>query len=322
VIGRVAMVGLAVAIIGAGAWFAVGPGAGPPFGECSMASPRPTEAASPSIGDDPPAVSWTASGLPAEIDDADEQIMVDVAAFRDGYVAVGRTSIGPEYRPFLLRSTDGLVWESVPLNAPRFAVTDIHALAVVGERLFALGSASTNDRGGSRGIVWFSDDATVWREANGPFAEVRLSSLAGREGELLLIGADNQRSHPVAWTSTDGADWDVQSLQLPVRLDTAGFSSVDTFGDGWMAAGSISAGVNGPSAPVSSASGTADSGRPAATDGVAERWRFARVVDDLWIARTPTRKVGDKWYCGSSSSAAILWSSRRGKRHRITRFRS
>ncbi len=45
-------------------------------------------------------------------------------------------------------------------------------------------------------------------------------------------------------------------------------------------------------------------------------------VDDLWTVRSRSITFGDKWSCVGSPAQPILWSSRRGKRHRFTRLRS
>ena len=54
----------------------------------------------------------------------------------------------------------------------------------------------------------------------------------------------------MAWSSRDGLSWEAQSLELPVRAGDVQFGALVAVDDGWMAAGSVSNGPDGPSAPV------------------------------------------------------------------------
>ena len=203
----------------------------------------------PNAEADPGQLTWIGSGeLPDGLDDGDEQVMLDVESLRDGFVAVGRESNGPISNAFVLHSADGLRWTHAPGGAERFIGTEFHRLDRVAERLFALGTVSTDDRGGSRGTVVYTDDGQTWIEANGNFEGTRPSSLAGSGRELLLIGTRNSDIRPLAWRSADGDTWTPVELQLPVNPAQADMGTVASLGDEYLAVGSLTAGVT--AAPV------------------------------------------------------------------------
>lgn len=240
-----------LAVIGAvvtGAWFTIGPGAAAPTGACARTPAAPVDIAAD--WPDPPAVAWTAAELPMSLDNGGEQIMLDVAAFDGGFVAVGRDSDGPDSHAFVLHSGDGRQWTEVNGDDLRFNRAEISSLVAVGERLYGIGSASTDDRGGSRVAVWVTRDGRSWRPADGPFDAAYPASLAGDDHGLLLLGGDTQGDGPMAWTSRDGLSWEAQPLELPVRAADVQVGALEAVDDGWMAAGSVSTGPDGPSAPV------------------------------------------------------------------------
>ena len=242
-IGRLGLLAVIGAVV-AGAYFTIGPGAAAPTGACTSTSAAPVGTAAD--WPDPPAVAWTAAALPM----GGEQILLDVAAFGGGFVAVGRDSNGPESHAFVLHSGDGRRWNEVPGDDLRFNRAEISSLVAVGERLYGIGSASTDDRGGSRVAVWVTRDGRSWQAADGPFDDAYSTSLAGDDHGLLMLGGDSQRDGPMAWNSTDGLAWEAQPLDLPVRAADVQFGELMAVEDGWMAAGSVSSGPDGPSAPV------------------------------------------------------------------------
>ncbi|MEJ7803423.1 MAG: hypothetical protein WKH68_08645 [Candidatus Limnocylindria bacterium] len=203
----------------------------------------------PNAEADPGQLTWIGSSeLPDGLTDGDEQLMLDVERLGDGFVAVGRESNGPISRAFVLHSADGLRWTHAPGGADQFLGTEFHRLDRVAERLFALGSVSTDDRGGSRGAVAYTDDGQSWIETSGNFEETRPSSLAGNGSELLLIGTRNSDIRPLAWRSPDGDTWTRVELQLPVNPAQADMGTVASFGDGYLALGSLT--VGSTAAPV------------------------------------------------------------------------
>ena len=245
---RVALVGLVAVVIGTAAWFMVGPGGGAPTGAC-LSTPTYAIESSPASAD-PPQIGWTSAELPDDLDDGNEQVMLDVAAFGRGFVAVGRHAEGGHVRAFTLRSTDGLAWETGIGDDARFARTDVSSLVVAGDRLFAVGSAVTDDRGGVRISVWASDDGRTWRSAAGPFDEAYPSSLAAGNDGLLMVGWSARDTQAMAWSSSDGLAWEPRAMELPVPAAAAQFGDLAAVGDDWMAVGAISAGSDAPAAPV------------------------------------------------------------------------
>lgn len=243
---RLAVVGLALALIGAGVWFTVGPGAGPPISACGVAALAPATSAHPDPLIGRRSVRWAAGALP----DGEERNFHDVVSFQGGFVAVGNQSRGPEAHAFVLRSVDGLTWEGQPDDYLRFADDWLEQLVVIEDRLFGLGSVSTNDRGGSRAVVWISDDGLSWRQARGSFNETSVSSIAAGADGMLLIGSSNADGVLRAWRSATGDAWEVAELDLPVPRDVVGLGPVTALGDGWVSVGSIRRGADSPAAPV------------------------------------------------------------------------
>ena len=242
-----AILGL-VAVVALG-WVLLGPGAPAPVGACATAVPLPFDRSTP-IDDPPLLVEWIDGTVVSAADDFDEEILLDVAAFRDGFVAIGRRANGPISHAFVLTSVNGEAWSEDPADPDRFDETELTRLAVVGNRLFAIGSTATDDRGGSRATVWFTDDGRSWSEASGPFGDRWASALAGRHGELLLTGAMGSSEALVAWRSVDGAAWEEHAVDLPVAVAHARFADIRSTAEGWLAVGSIARDVDAPSEAV------------------------------------------------------------------------
>lgn len=307
---RGALIGVVVVVVaGAGAWFMVGPGAAPPSGACAPAA-QPATSASQAVTTDPPLVAWSASDLPDGIDEAGEQAMLDVAAFAGGFVAVGRTSTGPDLNAFLLHSTDGSRWDQAPGDPARFDGVELRSLTVVGDRVLAIGSASTDDRGGTRVAVWVSDDGRSWVEAGGPLDRAYAATLGGTDDRVLMLGADAFTGVPRAWSSVDGLAWAELSIELPVPASASHFGSLAATSDGWLAVGSV---ATGPDAP-------ADAVLWRSPDGV--RWTCQLLHDGGFGRAQPVSlyEAGDRWLvvgiasdgCGLGASCVgypIAWAS-------------
>lgn len=308
--GRVALLALVVAvtIVGALAWFAIGPGAQAPTGACTTTRISPAEI--PSAEADPPQIGWISSELPDDLDDANEHVMLDVAAFGGGFVAVGRQSHAADVHAFTLRSTDGLAWESGPSDDVRFAGAEMSSLVVVGDRLFAVGSEMTDDRGGVRAAVWATDDGRTWRTAAGPFDEAYPSSLAAGNDGLLMVGWSARDTQATAWSSSDGLAWESRAMELPVPADAAQFGDLAAVGDGWMAVGAVSAGGDAPAAPVVWRS----------ADGLSWTCHVLDAGGSSYSHAWELHRSGDRWLvvgdaadgCGFGASCAgyaIAWAS-------------
>lgn len=242
-----AAIALSVVVMG-GAWFAIGPGAGPPVGGCAPATQASADRFVPD-GADSGDVTWDRDWRIGGGSDFAEEIVLDVAAFNDGFVAAGRRSVGGRTNAFLLRSGDGVRWTGDASGAG-FPKTELSALVVAGERLFAIGSTNVDDRGGSRAAVWFSDDGTSWSEASGPFDESHVTALAGRTADLLLAGAATRTGELITWRSTDGAIWQRVTPVLPMAAADASIADLESVADGWLGVGSVSRGADAAAAAV------------------------------------------------------------------------
>ena len=100
---RLVAIAAGLAVLSAAAWFTIGPGTRPPTGACAATGTQPVTDAKA----DPGQLTWIGSGeLPDGLDDDDEQLMLDIESFRDGFVAVGRESSGPISHAFVLHSAE------------------------------------------------------------------------------------------------------------------------------------------------------------------------------------------------------------------------
>jgi hypothetical protein len=240
---------LAAAVLGiAGAWLAFGRADLVPPSQCTMASLEPPPSAAPTVNG--ATVAWHEATIPEEIRGPGEQFIGDVSWFLGRFTAIGVSRHDGRSHTVMLTSLDGFDWRSDPSDSVRLTETELSRLSLAGGRLFALGSASTDDRGGSRAAVWSTDGQSGWTEATGPFDESMPLDIAAGDGHLLLIGSRNADGAPMAWVSNDGATWHQQPIQLPVPHEVASFSAVAALGDGWHATGSVGGTVDGPRSAV------------------------------------------------------------------------
>lgn len=303
---------LAVALAAAWAWFAIGPGAGAPVGGCSAAEDSPLATSPP--GRDEAAISWLASSGITAAPDFDEEQILDVVAFRDRFVAVGRRANGPHATALLLVSSDGEAWTAAE-RTPDLRGVELAKVAVGGDRAFAIGTAARGDRGGSRAVVWTSHDGTRWSEAHGPFEERVPHALAAGDRGLLLLGGDPATGRPVAWRSGDGVRWEEVAIRLPAPHEYVSFADLAWTGSAWLAAGSLSRGPDAASAAVVWQS----------SDGRAWSCQVLPAFSDLrtWALSLHTSGTGDRWLvvgggsrgCGFGASCPgfqVTWSGAPG----------
>lgn len=248
VVRALMVIAVLLATVG-GAWFTIGPGAGPPVGGCTAATYANADRSVPD-GTDRGDVVWDGeSRITAEGGEFAEEIVLDVAAFADGFNAVGRRSVGSQTGAFVMRSADGIEWTG-DTSGSAFPETELSALIVAGERLFAVGSTNVDDRGGTRAAVWFSDDGITWSEASGPFDDAHVTSLAGRSGDILLAGAAARTGELLTFHSTDGATWERVEPVTPMAAEDATIADVARGAQGWLGVGSVSRGADRPAAAV------------------------------------------------------------------------
>ena len=300
-----AAVAIAV-IVGASWWALVGPGSAPPVDACSAAERAAVRDAPVAFE---PTIQWQPAELPEVATDGDEQVMLAVAPRRSGWVATGRTSNGPRSHTFVLATSDGATWQADPADAVRFGGAEIGLLAEFDGPVIAAGSVSADVMGIG---VWVGRGSLAWQVASGPFEGFTPTALGAGERSALLLGAADA---PAAWSSVDGVSWDQLTLDLPVAPELASFAAVRSDDDGWLAAGSISRGVDAPAAPIVWAS----------SDGAA--WS-CRVLDSAGfevVHPTGLHRSAQGWLavgiagdvCGSGASCvghAIAWTSPDGVR--------
>jgi hypothetical protein len=115
--------------------------------------------------------------------------------------------------------------------------------------IVAVGSVVSGS--GQLGIgAWVSVDGMNWRAASGPFDRSQPTDLGIRDPSLLLIGEAESGDHPLAWTSNGGDRWERVNLQLPVDPKIARIGAIRSAGEGWLAVGDLSRGVDNPAWPV------------------------------------------------------------------------
>jgi F5/8 type C domain len=185
-------------------------------------------------------VEGTASGSPAS-----------VVAFDKGFVAVGSDQCSPtlygltmqDCEPAIWRSTDGVEWSRVALDAPpntqlTAVITWNDGLLAVGGRL--LGAGSTGAQGP---VLLRSADGTTWEQVNpndtldGPLTDV------ASDGETLIavgVRGGTGRAQAAAWSSQDGIAWTRETL--------AGVSA----GAQWVSVSSLPGGFGAVSIQLSS----------------------------------------------------------------------
>jgi hypothetical protein len=292
-----------IAVIGAGAWLLVGRDA---LARAACAGPQPTEVeAAPVVFE--PTISWQSAELPDVATGPDQQVMLAVTSRDHGWVATGNSSDGPTSHGFVLSTTDGSAWLSDPTDAVQFDETEIRLLVEVDRRVVAAGSIWTGD---VRTGTWVNRGGTSWQAGNGAFDRSAPTALGARVGSLLMLGRADPSGHPLAWASATGAEWAPIDLRLPVDPALATFASVRPDGEGWIAVGSLSRGVDTPAWPVvwASSDGATWTCRllDSAGFGVAQPMELHRSAQG-WLAVGIAGAV-----CGFGASCAgstIAWTS-------------
>ena len=303
------LVAAVVVLVMGGVWLLVTRGQ-PPVGACGRPRESPSAASAAPVAARA-AIEWAPVPLPDELTDGDDQTIADAAAFNGGFVAVGTESSGGDWRAFILWSRDGAEWAEV--GGAAWRGVEFSELHVAGTRLFALGSASTNDRGGARVVVAYTDDGTTWHEAAGDFATARPPTLAGDDAGSVLIGGRFEDLATVGWRSTDGTEWEPVDLELPVAAAVAGIAEVTVDEGRWLGIGSISVGPDSPAAPVA---WTSDDGvrwvctlMDAAGFEVAQPTQLYRGPDG-WLATGGASSVCGPF--GSCAGTPMAWTSADG----------
>lgn len=178
---------------------------------------------------------------------AGDQIMVSVAPFAGGLVAVGESftfSRGSEAAVWT--SSEGTHWSRVAPAGSMFEDSIMIDVTVFGDLLVAVGVTFSNS--GPDAAVWTSTDATNWtRIAHDPSVfggngDQTMTSVTSSDGRLTAVGYDQIGLGDAAvWTSTDANTW----TRIPHDEFVFGggedggaqMTSVEAYGGGFVAAG-------------------------------------------------------------------------------------
>jgi hypothetical protein len=253
-----------------------------PTSEPMEPSPVPTQ--SPPV--EPPATpteptpvagTWTQT---ATYDEAGADYVTDVIAWRDGFVAIGRSwetlELVTPGTPRVWLSADGRSWEELPVAlvppdvepAGIAELPDGRLLVVGGYDAEQLDSLYPNTTG-----AWVSTDARTWAQVPLPLAsDVAVTSFtSGPRGYAMTAGGD-------LWFSTDGLAW----TRTYEGSDDRGVDLVEAGDEGFVALSTQTGGELGPLV-IASADGKAwYESRPIA--GVAWMIEVAPIGGDWLLA--------------------------------------
>jgi hypothetical protein len=188
--------------------------------------------------------TWTRVSLPASFDRA---IMLDVTAFRDGFVVVGRdgqTDVpGPTTlhlgRPAAWISSDGLTWTAAQVEGSAVAGGELSAVVAGADGLFATSVNGPPPSGDAITGTWVSADGTSWRRTTSDGTLPMIAGLAGDGQRMIRLSpqfAGSDGSGMAGWVSTDGVTWNRLAFSgavtsLPLAATTAGG---DPLGQVWV----------------------------------------------------------------------------------------
>lgn len=157
-----------------------------------------------------------------------------VAARGEMAVAVGRSEEGGGvWRPLIVHTLDGRHWRRSEISGGSTLDGDIVAVVAGGPGWVAVGSVFTDDRGGSAGAIWWSEDGRSWSQA--PLQPVAfIHSVSVGPSGFWAVGSPADGSGSLG-TSTDGITW---TWRDPGIGDFGNLSLVWA-GDEWIASGAI-----------------------------------------------------------------------------------
>ncbi|HUF38080.1 MAG TPA: hypothetical protein VMN57_06125 [Anaerolineales bacterium] len=161
--------------------------------------------------------------------DTNSQVMEDVIAVGDGFVAVGVEKTDAEVRGAVWTSPDGTAWQRVPHSEGSFGgttrFTTLKAIAPLGSSLLAVGSVEPVDDIDVDAAAWLSHDGgATWIPVDAPETSlgdsgpVRFQRVYGvvesGAGWFMVATEQNLAGSPsgefvngLIWHSSDGSEW-------------------------------------------------------------------------------------------------------------------
>jgi hypothetical protein len=157
-----------------------------------------------------------------------------IVAGGPGLVAAGWEFTGTvPFDSWVAVSEDGIAWELLPTT---LANTQVTSLAVLGERIVAVGSLV--DEFARRPAAWYSDDGgNSWTAAEVPDGETpeAMTDVIATDAGLLAVGpGDGAHAGGAAWLSADGTAWERFTID-----DVAGPKAVASVEGGFVAVGNV-----------------------------------------------------------------------------------
>ncbi len=199
----------------------------------------------------PDGLSWTRvahdeSVFGGEVDQLPDQLMVSVAAFGGGLVAVGESSSVFEINAAVWTSPDGLDWTRVRPDESIFDDAVTLDVTAWGGGLAAVGIDVSD--GDADAAVWTSADGVAWERVShdeavfGGDGDQIMVSIASFDGGLVAVGLDQVgREDAAVWMSSDAVTWTRvphdESIFGAGETGGAEMTSVETFDLGLVAGG-------------------------------------------------------------------------------------
>lgn len=176
----------------------------------------------PRLWHSPDGAAWTevSGGPEGPFDQSGQESITDIAAFGNGFVAVGWERTDGVEHGVAWHSADGVSWEK--LDTPTMAGDArqaVMSVATVGDTVVA-GGYRADGIGQSQPVTWRSSDGTNWSDASAPLplhegtfstaSDLRVRSISVSGDTVIASGG--ARFRPQVWRSQDaGQTWE----QLP-----------------------------------------------------------------------------------------------------------
>jgi hypothetical protein len=166
------------------------------------------------------------------------QYVMDVTAYRDGFVAVGEDfRSDSQVAAAIWVTPDGTTWHRLPTADNQLADAVLGRVTTDGTRLVAMGhprkgpDADPYDR-----AVWLSDDAEHWRLEPPDPALAAIDGIAGvAGGPAGFVVWGNTSNGAAVLHSTNGSGW--EAAASPASFDGAAIADVQPYRSGFVAVG-------------------------------------------------------------------------------------